>query len=153
MKCNRPVSGGTEEHYFLTMEDVQTGRQLARFAQGYGLASTLVHAGTVYVLLYLEHRTPRWFFETYLARSKDLAHSELSAANPILTPGSNDGINASDPDLTEFRGQTYLYYSVGDQRTWSKLRRAVYPGRSREFFVRFFVEPGLPEAAKIPGRR
>jgi len=70
-----------------------------------------------YYLLYLEHRTPRWFFQTYLARSRDLVSWELSPANPILTPDLDDGINASDPDLIEFRGRTHLYYSVGDQRT------------------------------------
>jgi hypothetical protein len=95
----------------------------------------------VYYLLYLEHHTPRWFFETYLARSQDLKSWELSPANPILTPGLHDGINASDPDVIEFRGQTYLYYSVGDQRTWSKLKRAVYPGPLAEF-VRGYFAPG-----------
>jgi hypothetical protein len=252
MKCNRPATGGSKEDYFLTLEDAESGWQLARFAEGYGLASALVHHGTLYVfascfasdswnnvtlfkstdlrnwteklaltqekehlfnssvcagkngfvmayesddpkftpftvkfatstdlenwtklpdaifgadryvacpciryasgyyyLLYLEHRTPRWFFETYLARSKDLKHWELSAANPILTPGLNDGINASDPDLIEFRGQTYLYYSVGDQRTWSKLKRAVYPGPLTKFFDGYFAGS---ERARISGQ-
>jgi hypothetical protein len=89
-------------------------------------------------LLYLEHRTPRWFFETFVARSRDLKTWESSPANPVLAPGEHDGINASDPDIAEFGGRTYLYYSVGDQRTWSKLRRAVYPGRLAEFFGSWF---------------
>ena len=255
MKCNRPTSGGTKADYFLTLEDVETGRQLARFAEGYGLASAFVEGSTLYVfasqfaagnwndvtafkskdlqhwtqkvaitqekehlfnssvcrgkngfvmayesddpkyrpftvkfatsadleswtrrpeavfgadryaacpciryvaghyyLLYLEHRTPRWFFETYLARSQDLVHWELSAANPILTPGLNDGINASDPDIVEFRGQTYLYYSVGDQRTWSKLRRAIYPGPMRKLFEAYFADPGIAEAVKVSAK-
>jgi beta-xylosidase len=97
-----------------------------------------------YYLLYLEHRTPRWFFETYLARSRDLKNWELSASNPILTPGLNDGTNASDPDLIEFGGKTYLYYSVGDQRTWSKLKRAVYDGPLNQFFAEYFTVPAVP---------
>ena len=40
-----------------------------------------------YYLLYLEQRSPRWFFETYVARSKDLIHWELSSSNPVLSPG------------------------------------------------------------------
>ncbi|MGA2865935.1 MAG: hypothetical protein ABSF95_15795 [Verrucomicrobiota bacterium] len=255
MKCHRPASGGAKEDYFLTLEDVATGRPLARFAQGYSLACALAHQGTLYVfasrfapdgwndvtlfkskdlrdwtqkvvvtqqnehlfnssvcrgengfvmayesddpkftpftvkfatagdletwaklpgaifgadryaacpclryvngcyyLLYLEHRTPRWFFETYLARSKDLKHWELSAANPVLTPGLNDGINASDPDVIEFGGQTYLYYSVGDQRTWSKLKRAVYPGPLADFFAGYFAGPAVPERQRPQGR-
>ncbi len=247
MHCNRPATGGNLSDYFLTLIDVDSGRELARFAQGYGLASAWVHAGALHVfasryeaggwndvtlfkstdlrhwterrvitqgrehlfnssvcaadgrfvmayesddpaypaftikfatssdlenwtvlpgalfgadryaacpclryvngfyyLLYLEHRTPRWFFETYLARSKDLKHWELSAANPILTPGPADGINASDPDIVEFGGQTHLYYSVGDQRTWAKLRRAVYDGPMAEFFARYFEVPAIP---------
>jgi len=242
LRCNRPVTGGAKADYFLTLEDAETGKQMARFAEGYGLASALVHKGGLFVfasrfdaggwndvtmfqsrdlktwsekvviaqeqehlfnssvcrgrngfvmayesddpkyrpftvkfatspdlehwtklpevfgadryaacpciryangwyyLLYLEHRTPRWFFETCLARSKDLKHWELSLANPVLTPGLNDGINASDPDLTELGGKTFLYYSVGDQRTWMRLRRAVFPGPLAEFFAGYFTK-------------
>jgi len=243
MKCLRPTTGGTRADYFLTLEDAETGQPLARFAEGYSLASALAHHGSLYVfasrfeaagwsdvtmfrskdlrtwqqqvvvkqdgehlfnssvcrtetgfvmayesddpkftpftvkfatatdlehwtkrpdaiygadryaacpclryvngwyyLLYLEHRTPRWFFETYLARSKDLKSWECSAANPILSPSLDDGINASDPDIIEFGGRTYLYYSVGDQRTWSKLKRAVYPGPLAAFYREYFPE-------------
>jgi alpha-L-fucosidase len=242
MECVRPASGGGRADYFLTLKDVETGQRLARFGEGYGLASALVHDGALYVfasrfgpdgdwndvtvfkskdlrtweqkvgvqqagehlfnssvcatdrgfvmayessdpkyvpftikfatspdleswtkvpdavfgadrytacpciryvngwfyLMYLEHRQPRWFFETFLARSKDLKSWALSAANPLITPGLDDGVNASDPDILEFHGKTYLYYSVGDQRTWTKLRRAVYPGGLPEFFDRAF---------------
>jgi hypothetical protein len=254
MKCLRPATGGTKADYHLALEDVETGRELARFAEGYSLASALVHDGTLHVfasrfkpdgwndvtlfkskdlttwkqkvvvkqererlfnssvcatdngfviayesddpkqvpftvkfatspdlenwtkkpeavfgadryaacpclryvngyyyLLYLEHRTPRWFFETYLARSKDLISWELSPASPLLTPGLDDGINASDPDLIEFRGQTCLYYSVGDQRTWSKLKRAVFPGPMAEFFAGYFAAPGTAEGLRPRG--
>lgn len=248
MKCQRPVSGGKREDYYLTLEDVETGRRLGRLAEGYGLASAFVHKDSLYVfasryegndwndvtvfksqnlrdwtssiavrqeqehlfnssvcagpdgfvmayesndakytpftikfarsadllnwtkvpgavlgperyaacpciryadgyyyVLYLEHRTPRWFFETYVARSKDLKDWKLSPANPVLTPGLNDGINASDPDVVEFGGQTYIYYSVGDQRSWARLRRAVYPGPLPEFLKGFFRSSAASE--------
>lgn len=241
MKCLRPVGGGTKADYTLSLEDVETGREFARFAEGYSLASAFVHQETLYVfasryesdnwndvtlfkskdlknweqkivvqqegehlfnssvcaapkgflmayesndpkfppftvkfatstdlmnwtklpetvfgadhyvacpsiryvdgtyyLLYTEHRTPRWVFETYLVRSKDLKSWQLSPANPILTPGLNDGINASDPDIIEFKGKTYLYYSVGDQHTWAKLRRSVADVPLAEFFDSYF---------------
>ncbi len=254
LKCLRPASGGTKADYHLALDDVESGRELARFADGYSLASALVHDDTLHVfasrfepagwsdvtqfrskdlrnwqsnlvvnqerehlfntsvcaakdgfvmayesddpkfvpftikfatspdletwtkkpdaifgadryaacpclryangwyyVLYLEQRTPRWFFQTYLARSKDLVSWELSPANPVLTPGLDDGINASDPDVVEFRGQTWLYYSVGDQRTWSKLKRAVYPGRLAEFFESYFISPGIPDPSSSRG--
>lgn len=91
-----------------------------------------------YYLLYLEHRKPRWFFETYLARSRDLKTWELSPANPVLSPGAHDGINASDPDLLEWNGTTVLYYSVGDQLTWSKLKRATHPTPPGQFLSGWF---------------
>ena len=92
-----------------------------------------------YYLMYLEHRKPRWFFETFLARSKDLKTWQLSPANPMLTPdGIDEGINASDPDVIEFDGKTYIYYSVGDQRTWMNLKRTVYPGPIQELFEGYF---------------
>lgn len=247
LKCVRPASGGSRNDYYLEIEDVENGRALSRFAEGYSLACAFVEADTFhafaarftpegwndvtrftsrdlrhwesqvvipqeneqlfnssvcrgpagfvmayesndprypaftikfatstnltdwvkppdarfgtdrytacpalryvdgwYYLLYLEHRTPRWFFETYVARSRDLKSWEVSPANPVLSPGDGDGINASDPDLVEWEGRTLLYYSVGDQRTWSKLRRAVWPAPLGNFFANWFVE--LPSA-------
>lgn len=94
-----------------------------------------------YYLLYLERRSPRWFFETYLARSQDLISWELSRFNPILTPqGDSESINASDPDVVEFQGRTHLYYSVGDQLTWMNTMKCVYPGSLREFFQVYFPD-------------
>jgi alpha-L-fucosidase len=92
-----------------------------------------------YYLMYLEHRTPRWFFETFMARSKDLRTWQLSPLNPMLTPdGIDEGINASDLDVIEHEGNSYIYYAVGDQRTWMNVKRANYPGPLREFFERHF---------------
>ncbi|NUN97832.1 MAG: hypothetical protein HUU16_16840 [Candidatus Omnitrophica bacterium] len=104
----------------------------------YTACPCLRHVDGYYYMLYLEHRSPRWFFETYAARSRDLVDWELSSKNPVLSPGKDEGINASDPDLTEFQGRTILYYSVGDQRTWSRGKVATYPGSLREFFSGFF---------------
>ena len=47
-------------------------------------ARRFAYANGYYYLLYLEHRTPRWFFETYIARSTDLKTWELSPLNPVL---------------------------------------------------------------------
>jgi len=251
MACVRPASGGTAQDYFLVIRDIEKGKEIAHFAQGYGLASVFVLKNTIYVsasryenadwndvtlfkstdlikwesqrilkqeprehlfnssvckgpegfvmayetndpawpaftikfavsknleswtkvpdavfgkkrytacptirfvngtyyLLYLEQRTPRWFFETYIARSKDLKSWELSPANPVLSPDAiDDGINASDPDLAEFGGKTYLYYSVGDQRTWMNIKRAVFSGTMAEFLESWFKIPGIPDA-------
>ena len=97
------------------------------------------YANGYYYMLYLERRAPRWFFETYIARSKDLVSWELSPANPVLTPTAiDDGINASDPDLFEYEGKTYLYYAVGDQRTWMNIKRAAYPCTLQPFLEQWF---------------
>ena len=99
-----------------------------------------------YYVLYLEQRSPRWYFETYITRSKDLVHWELSASNPVLRPeGLDEGINASDPDLIEWQGQTLIYFAVGDQRTWMNIKRATYPGPLADFLSSWFVVPGIPD--------
>jgi hypothetical protein len=249
MSCVRPASGGTEKEYYLVLRDVENGAELARFAEGYGLACAFVHndtfyafasrfadnnwndvtmfsssdlktwdkkvvitqiasehlfnssvcegpdgfvmvyesndpaypafttkfaqskdlgtwekmpdamiganrytacpairhAGDYYYVLYVEHRSPRWFFETYVARSRDLKSWELSPANPVLTPhGVDEGINASDPDLVEVDGKTYLYYAVGDQLTWMNIYRKVYPGTEQAFFESWFTAGYAP---------
>ncbi len=80
-------------------------------------------------MLYLEHRTPCWRFETYIARSKDLKTWDVAASNPVLAPeGVDEGINASDPDVIEFAGKTRLYFAVGDQLTWMNIKTVTFDG-------------------------
>jgi alpha-L-fucosidase len=253
MECLRPGSGGSLSDYYLLLKDIESGEELARCAEGYGLGSLYVWDDTIYIfasrweqnswkdvtlfnssdlknwqskivikgnneqifntsvcqgsdgfimayesndpaypaftikfarssdlenwtllpdatfgtnrytacpciryvngwyyVLYLEHRKPRWYFETYLTRSKDLRSWELSCANPVLRPeGLDEGINASDPDIIEFEGKTYLYYSVGDQRTWMNLKCVVYPGTIDTFFESWYKFPGIPDIGTV----
>ncbi len=249
MECIRPGQGGTREDYYLLLLDAETGEELARFAEGYGLACALVHedvfyafasrfedanwndvtmfrsadlkewtsslviqqeqehlfnssvcqgpdgfvmayesndptypafttkfasspdlehwtklpgatfgtnrytacpnihyANGYYHVLYLERRAPRWFFETYITRSSDLQHWELSTANPVISPeGTDEGINASDPDLIECKGKTRLYYAVGDQKTWMNIKYAEYDGTLADCLEQWYAVPGITE--------
>ncbi len=127
---------------FARSNDLETWTKIPELVFGkdrYTACPCIRYANGYYYLLYLEHRTPRWFFETYIARSKDLQKWELSRANPVLTPRDiDDGINASDPELVELAGKTYIYYSVGDQRTWMNLKRALFPGPLSQFLEHWF---------------
>jgi hypothetical protein len=110
----------------------------------YAACPCIRYADGYYYVMYTEHRRPRWFFEVYLARSKDLKTWELSAGNPVLTPGAiDDGIDASDPDIAAFQGRTYLYYAVGDQRTWMNIKRCTYDGSVEGFLKSWFESPGI----------
>ena len=101
-------------------------------------------------MLYLELRSPRWFFETYITRSKDLRHWELSAANPVLSPeGLDEGVNASDPDLIEWNGKTLLYFAVGDQRTWMNIKSVTWPGSLARFLASWYEAPGVPDSGSV----
>ena len=248
MACVRPARGGSREEYYLELTDAETGATLARFAEGYGLASAHVHDGVFhafasryehdnwndvtrfrsadlehweqqvvvhqenehvfnssvcegpdgfvmayesndpsyppftikfaeskdmehwskipdaligtdryaacpciryangyYYVLYLEHRAPRHYFETCITRSRDLRRWELSSANPVLRPEElDDGINASDPEMVEFGGKTYIYYAVGDQLTWMNIKRGIYPGSMARFCEAWYDQPGDP---------
>ena len=255
MDCMRPASGGTSSDYYIVLKDAETGKEMARCAQGYSLASLIVDKKTVYIfasrwdgntwkdvtmfkssdlnnweshvvikgekedlfnssvckgkdgfvmayesndptylpftikfahskdmenweklpdatfgtnrytacpcirysdgwyyVLYLEHRTPRWAFETYITRSKDLRNWELSAANPVLrVEDLDEGINASDPDLVEFGKKTLVYYAVGDQLTWMNIKRVEYPGKMADFLKSWYLMPGIPDWGTVAG--
>lgn len=116
----------------------------------YTACPTIRFVDGYYYLLYLEHRKPRHYFETYIARSRDLKSWELSAANPVLRPeGLDEGINASDPDMAEWQGRTLLFYSVGDQLTWMNEKYSEYDMPVKGFFEWWFRTPGIPDAGKI----
>ncbi len=111
----------------------------------YAACPCIRYADGWHYVLYLEHRTPSWRFETYIARSRDLKTWELSPANPVLTPAAlDDGINASDPDIVEYKGKTLLYHSVGDQLTWMNIKLAEYPTRLGPWLKGWFREGGVP---------
>jgi hypothetical protein len=135
---------------FARSDDLLTWTKLPQAILGadrYAACPCLRYVGGYYYVLYLEHRTPRWVFETYIARSKDLVRWELSGANPVLrAEGLDEGINASDPELVEVRGETWVYYAVGDQLTWMNIKRARFPGSLRAFCDHWFGEPGIPDA-------
>ena len=108
------------------------------------------YAGGYYYVLYLEHRTTRWFFETYITRSKDLKHWELSSANPVISPeGLDEGVNASDPDLIEWKGKTLLYFAVGDQRTWMNIKSVTWPASLARFLASYYKTPGVPDSGSV----
>ncbi|OGD18633.1 MAG: hypothetical protein A2W03_08540 [Candidatus Aminicenantes bacterium RBG_16_63_16] len=112
----------------------------------YTACPCLRYADGWYYVLYLEHRTPRWTFETYITRSRDLLRWELSAANPVQrAEGLDEGINASDPDIVEFQGKTLLYFCVSDQLSWMNIKRVIYPGTMAEFFKSWYAAPGIPD--------
>jgi hypothetical protein len=141
---------------FAESKDLGNWRKLPDAVFGtdrYTACPCLRYVGGWYYMLYLEQRTPRWHFETYLARSRDLRHWELSAANPVLAPhGLGDGINASDPEIVEVDGCTWVYYAVGDQLSWMDLKRAAYPGSLRRFFESWFAQPGIPDTGTLAAR-
>jgi hypothetical protein len=104
------------------------------------------YANGYYYVLYLENRSPRHYYETNITRSKDLKRWELSSANPVLRPTQiDDCINASDPEIVEFNGKTYIYYSVGDQLTWMNIKRAVYYSSMKDFFEYWYNQPGIED--------
>jgi len=87
-----------------------------------------------YYMLYLERKSPAWRFEIFAARSHDLKNWELSQSNPIIAPDASEGINTSDPDVVEFKGKVYLYYCIGDQKTYKNMKRAIFNGTLKKFF-------------------
>ena len=253
LACVRPASGGTKSDYYIELSNAETGEILAKFAEGYSLASAIVNNDVLYVfasrfddntwndvtlfkssdlinweskvvimqenehifntsvcecpdgfvmayesddpkypaftikfavsddlenwkkipdaifgtnrytacpciryvngyyyVLYLENRSPRHYYETYITRSKDLKRWELSSANPVLRPTQiDDCINTSDPEIIEFNGKSYVYYSVGDQLTWMNIKRAVYYSSIKDFFEYWYDQPGIEDCGTL----
>jgi alpha-L-fucosidase len=46
------------------------------------------YCGGYYYMLYAEYLRPKWWFETYIARSKNLLNWEVAPKNPVIAPNS-----------------------------------------------------------------
>lgn len=142
---------------FATSRDLRTWTRVREAVVGsnrYAACPCLRFADGWYYLMYLEHRAPRHVFETYISRSRDLRTWYWSAANPVLAAeGLDEGINASDPEIVEFGGATYVYFAVGDQLTWMNIKRASYPGPMGRFFAEWFAAPPIVDRGTVPASR
>ena len=110
-----------------------------------------------FYMTYLE-TLPGPRYETSIVRSKDLIRWEPSPLNPVLVASEQDKVianpkltaeqrrkvagavdrNNSDVDFCEFRGQTVISYSWGNQQGTEFLAEAVYNGTLTSFLRGFF---------------
>ena len=128
--------------YFAESTDLVAWRRIPGCVYGtdrYTACPTIRYVRGTYYMLYLEHLKPRWWFETFLTRSRDLVHWEQSPRNPVLDPEGVEDINTSDVDIMEYsdrhRGPCVrVYYATGDQRTWGTVTWAEFEGTLEQFF-------------------
>jgi len=142
---------------FARSDDLRTWTKLPDATFGtnrYTACPCIRYANGYYYVLYLERRSPRHCFETYITRSSDLVEWFLSSANPVLAPtGLDEGVNASDPELIEVDGVTHLYYAVGDQLTWMNVKRKTYASSLSEYLAGWFVAPPVRDVGDMAGYR
>ena len=126
---------------FAESSDLKTWRRIPGVVYGedrYTACPALRYLDGWFYMFYLEWLSPKWWFEMYLTRSKDLVHWEQSLKNPVLNPEGVEHINSSDIDLVEFEGKVYTYYAYGDQKTWHGVTWAEFDGSLREFLQYYF---------------
>ena len=133
--------------YFAESDDLETWRRIPGAVYGvdrYTACPSIRYVDGYFYMLYLEHLKPRWWFETFLTRSKDLIHWEQSPRNPVLDPEDAEEINASDSDLVEILTPdgpiVRVYYGTGDQKSNGKTTWAEYHGTLGEFFGVYYPE-------------
>jgi len=73
-----------------------------------------------------------------IARSQDLKKWQTSPDQFLVADKNDEGDNNSDVDLTEYNGNTYLFYAIGDQNSWGGLKYAEYNGSMQELFSDYF---------------
>jgi alpha-L-fucosidase len=108
----------------------------------------LYYEGDTYYTLYLQDLGQKW--ETRITRSKDLIHWEdAPAGRPFITfdetkknlplrPAELTERNASDAELCEWKGKTFIYFSGADQQYAGDLQWAEFDGTPRALFESFF---------------
>ena len=67
-------------------------------ADWYTACPTLRYARGYYYMLYTEYRRPRWWFETWLTRSRDLIMWETAPHNPVLAPDASQPVHPHCPE-------------------------------------------------------
>ncbi len=148
-------------NFFAESDDLRHWRLLplecVYIKERYSACPALRFLEDYFYMIYLEAR-PGPTYESHMVRSRDLVHWEGSQFNPVLQFSLEDkliqnpqltaderarianavNINNSDVDLCEFKGQTILYYSWGNQQGVEHLAQAAYNGTLAQFLRGFF---------------
>jgi alpha-L-fucosidase len=123
----------------------------------YTACPALRYVEGLFYMIYLEAR-PGPTYESHIVRSQDLIHWQTSRLNPVLAFSGDDkrianskltadrrnviahatDINNSDIDLCEYRGQTIIFYSWGNQQGREFLAEAMYDGSLASFLRGYF---------------
>jgi predicted GH43/DUF377 family glycosyl hydrolase len=127
--------------YFAESSDLQNWERLPDAIYGadrYAACPAIRYSDGWYYLFYLEHRTPRWWFEMCVARSRDLVSWQQSSNNPVLSPQDCELCNASDIDLVEYKGKVHAFYCYGNQKGMGCATSAVFEGPMQSFLNCYF---------------
>ena len=157
-----PAVGSPFTCFFAVSEDLTRWEMLpddhAYTPARYNACPALRFADGRYYMICLE-ALPCQRYAPYIYRTKNFLDWEVGFHNPVMMYGDDDrvikpgcaftpeqkallenglNINCSDIDLCEYDGKTRIFYSNGDQMTYSFLCEAEYDGPLDEFLKSFF---------------
>ncbi|HOZ49240.1 MAG TPA: hypothetical protein PLO37_16170 [Candidatus Hydrogenedentes bacterium] len=133
MECRRPGSGGERSDYYLLLRDAETGDEVARFAEGYGLASCLVHKDVFYAFA-SRYEGNDWNDVT-MFRSTDLENWDQKVVieqenehlfNSSVCEGPDGFVMAYESNDPTYPAFTTKFAVSPDLDTWSKRPDATF---------------------------
>ncbi|MHB9108165.1 MAG: glycoside hydrolase family protein [Armatimonadota bacterium] len=133
LECVRPASGGTVADYYLQLNDAETGETLARFAEGYSLASAIVHEDTLYA--FASRFEDNDWNDVTLFSSSDLMNWEQTVVirqeqehlfNTSVCRGPDGFVMAYESNDPAYPPFTIKFAVSPDLRHWTKLPDAVF---------------------------
>ena len=129
----RPGSGGTADEYWLELRDAETNAPVAKFAEGYGLASPFVDGDTFHAVA-SRFADANWNDVT-LFSSKNLETWEQRVIvtqenehlfNSSLCKGPDGYVLAYESNTPDYPAFTTKFAASKDLQTWDKLPEATF---------------------------
>ncbi len=134
LECNRPPSGGSLKDYYITLKDFETDEELARFAEGYSLASAFVHNEQLYVFA-SRYENSNWNDVTLFQTANLVNWSQKVVIeqeadehlfNSSVSSGSDGFIMAYESNDSDYPAFTIKFAHSNDLEEWTKLPDAVF---------------------------
>lgn len=133
MECHRPGHGGVKADYYLLLRDVESGEEMARFAEGYGLASCHVRNGVFHAFA-SRFEDNNWNDVTMFT-SSDLKSWEQKVVieqenehlfNSSVCEGPDGFVMAYESNGGPYPAFTTKFARSKSLQTWTKLPEATF---------------------------